>query len=457
MQFKYVRQVFPLKVLLTALLLILFSSTNSSAYDVSTDFVSRSSTRLVAGGSETIHLRGINFSHDRIVTSDNQWIVGTCTQLSTYASTTSVTNWYSETHFQSIANIGFNMIRMNLHYRIFEDDSSPGDGTADSYNTSAWTFIDQYVQWARNNNIYLILDLHVPPGGYQPSSGGGSCLWDTAANQTRLINIWTAIATRYANEPAIAAYDLLNEPTPTGSTTSAATTKYQTLMQQTADAIRAVDTNHLIIVERVNWIFNSDGSSPLTNWSSSILSSLQVSITDSSSNTMYDYHFYDPNQYALQNEGSNANDGNYPDTSVTHTAKDTTSMQRDKTYLAYEMQLENRSDEVMFVGEWSPNTSTFTTTKGGLTYVQDVVDILAANSSHWAYYSMFNLYEVSCCDTGYTCCSGDNTTTVINQELIDLFSAHFSIVIPTLTEWSVVLMFLLFGITAIFRIRRKIG
>lgn len=394
-------------------LILLLSSTYSFAVN-STDFVRREGNQIVAGSDEhTVYLRGVNLSADRLRVTDELWIIGTCQELAVYQSATPVTNWYQEKHFQYLADTGFNTIRVNLHYRIFEDDNVPG-----SYKQSGWDFIDYYIQWAKNHNLYLVLDIHIPQGGLQPTGGGGACLWDNVTNQTRLTNLWKAIAQQYADEPTIAAYDLLNEPNPTSSVS-----QWQTLAQQIVDAIRTVDQNHLIIIERVNWIFAADGSSPLADWNLNLLSSFQVSVNDD--NVIYDYHFYDPTEYSIQNENSNPDDGNYPDENVTQTAKDGSTMLRNKAYLEYEINLENRDNGPMFVGEWGPNESTFNDIKGGYTYVQDVLNLFDEYNLHWTYYSMFNLYEVECCESGVICCSGDNPTTP-HTELINVFSSYFS-------------------------------
>ncbi|MFQ5580651.1 MAG: glycoside hydrolase family 5 protein [Nitrospiria bacterium] len=141
------------------------------------------------------------------------------------------------------------------------------------------------------------------------------------------IHLWQAIAQRYANEPQIAAYDLLNEPQPSGHTLSEGVnkrlsrnnlaflqdvswekarsysrtvTKYQTLMQQVVDTIRSVDQNHLIIVERVNWMMNADGTSPLSDFTSEVLNAFKVTVNDNTGNLIYDFHYYPAGVYVLQ-------------------------------------------------------------------------------------------------------------------------------------------------------------
>ncbi|MGR3178170.1 MAG: glycoside hydrolase family 5 protein [Candidatus Anammoxibacter sp.] len=142
-------------------------------------------------------------------------------------------------------------------------------------------FIDQLIEWAKLNNMYLILDMHVSQPGVLQSNNGTEKFWTSSANKTLLRNLWKAIATKYVNEPTIAGFDLLNEPSPPE------VTDWETFAQQIIDDIRAVDTNHLIIIEYVNAIVTESGS-----FGDLSLDSAQVSVTDN--NLMYDFHIYVP-------------------------------------------------------------------------------------------------------------------------------------------------------------------
>jgi aryl-phospho-beta-D-glucosidase BglC (GH1 family) len=72
-------------------------------------------------------------------------------------------------------------------------------------------------------------------------------LWDDRNNQLRLISLWRAIANHCKSKLHVAAYDLLNEPFPRKTVT-----QWKLLAEELKDAIRSVDSNPLIIVERVN-------------------------------------------------------------------------------------------------------------------------------------------------------------------------------------------------------------
>ena len=128
--------------------------------------------------------------------------------------------------------MGANSTRFLLNYVTFDNDAG------------GWAWIDQNVAWAKAHGICLILNMHVPPGGFQ-SNGEGGALWSDVANQDRLTALWTEIARRYADEPIIAGFGLLNEPEPLASRQ-----QWRDLADRIRRAIRSVDTNHIVFVER---------------------------------------------------------------------------------------------------------------------------------------------------------------------------------------------------------------
>ncbi len=379
---------------------------------VGSDFVKRSGTGLVVGAAnQSIQLRGVNLSYDRVASSDPSvnWRMADYTDWGT-----PVTTWYQEKHFASLSTIGFNVARLNLSYRIFEDNSDPGN-----YKASGWALLDQVIAWAKKYNLYLILDMHVAPGG----AGIISCLgcgwrtWDDATYQSRFKALWREIARRYKDETTIAAFDLLNEPAPTGSVD-----QWKTLAQALVDEIRKEDTNHLLIVEMVNWIFDKNDQSTLSNLDLATLQSFQFLVSDA--NAMYDFHFYLPGNYTLQDE-KGIDGGGYPEAGTMETTFAGTTAARDKAYLSSEM------DQVLAYwkaqgvpynfGEWGTADSAIQNeaTKGGVSYIKDVMSLMTARSASWQFYYFNRLYQVDCCYS-------DNPTTLLSQELLDAFKAHLA-------------------------------
>ncbi len=364
---------------------------------------------VVSESDQPIFLRGINFSYDRVSETfcgGGEWRITDHTDWGE-----PVTCWYQEKHFQSASNIGFNTVRLNLSYRIFENNADPGN-----WKQSGWDLIDQLVAWAKIHNLYLILDMHVGPGGAGIAScmGCGWRTWDESVYQDRFISLWTAIADRYSDEPQIAAFDLLNEPVPTQSTS-----QWQTLAQYLIEAIRSVDTNHLLIVEMSNWIFNKNDQSPLQNFDPDVLNSFQFLVNDE--NVAYDYHFYLPTQYTLQDE-LGIDGGIYPDASLTETAIDGLELSRGKNYLDHEIQtildfwiIRNVP---MNFGEWGTADSAIADeSTGGIIYIGDMLNLMGQNNLNWQFYYMNRLYRIDCC-------FADNPTTVLSQDLINKLSNY---------------------------------
>ncbi|MBS1707907.1 MAG: cellulase family glycosylhydrolase [Armatimonadetes bacterium] len=120
-------------------------------------------------------------------------------------------NWITEADFRTIRSFGFNLVRLPLNYRQFEDDANPMHLRAD-----AWKWVDKAVDWAEKQGIYTILDMHGAQGGQTENDhtgrSGQNKLWSVPQNQQRLAWLWGEIAKRYRNRNAVVAYDVFNEP-----------------------------------------------------------------------------------------------------------------------------------------------------------------------------------------------------------------------------------------------------
>ena len=252
---------------------------NSNVYVPPSEFVRVKGNKLVVGEDEReIYLRGICFGNQ----------VWSCP-------TNPPSDHHQEKDYERVTNMNMNVIRFYLNYHIFEDDSRPY-----IYKDSGWDWLDKNIQWAKKYGIYLILNMHVPQGGFQ-SLGTGNALWDNVENQKRLKALWKEIARRYKNEPTIVGYDLLNEPN-----TSKSKDQWINLAKDLVKEIRSVDSNHIIIVERLNAVAN--------NWS--VDEDMNFFLVDDF-NVMYTFHFYSPIEYTHQLTSwtgfSNQNGGSYPD------------------------------------------------------------------------------------------------------------------------------------------------
>ncbi len=167
-------------------------------------------------------------------------------------------NHVTKADIDSLKSWGFNSVRLPMHYNLFtlpiEDEPVEGE---DTWLDKGFELTDNLISWCRDNEMYVILDMHAAPGGqgydeaisdYDPTKPS---LWESEENRRKLIALWTRIAERYADEQWVAGYDLLNEPNWDLPGGNALRTLYQNLTQ----SIRTVDQNHILFIEG-NWFAN---------------------------------------------------------------------------------------------------------------------------------------------------------------------------------------------------------
>lgn len=208
---------------------------------------------------------------------------------------------HNEDSFREIRDLGFNSVRFLLNYRWFEDDDKPY-----SYKQEGFDLIDRNIAWAKKYGIGLVLNMHYPQGGYQ-SQGNGTALWTDPENQKRLVSLWGEIARRYADEPTIIGYGIVNEPiVPKVGNVTVSVAQCQSLVQRCTDAIRSSDGNHMIFAERVcAW---QDANTGATSWSGFNYDDMWYLIDDP--NVVYEAHYYEPFVFTHQSAGD---DVHYPD------------------------------------------------------------------------------------------------------------------------------------------------
>lgn len=176
----------------------------------------------------------------------------------------------------AMAAWGFNSVRLPMHYELFTPpiDQEKVKGKI-TWREDGFKMVDELLAWCKANNIYLILDLHAAPGGQgndvaiSDRDTNKPSLWDSPENQAKMIALWRKLAQRYANEPAIAAYDIINEPNwgfeskdDKNGCKETQNAPLRDLMIRTTKAIREVDNKHLVVVEGNCWGNNYKGVMP---------------------------------------------------------------------------------------------------------------------------------------------------------------------------------------------------
>lgn len=178
-----------------------------------------------------------------------------------------------------MARWGMNSVRLPMHYDLLtlpaEKEPVPGK---DTWLEDGFRRIDGLLAWTKANGMYLILDLHAAPGGQgndlpiADRDPAKPALWENAENRRKTIALWRKLAQRYANEPGIGAYDLLNEPNwdfsgPGGDHGCKETGNgpLKQLYTDIAAAIREVDKRHMLVIEGNCWGNNYAGLLPFAD------------------------------------------------------------------------------------------------------------------------------------------------------------------------------------------------
>jgi len=261
-----------MKKTLVLFLLILFFHT----YTFAQGYLHRSGTTIVDGNNNEYILHGIgiggwmvqegymfgnsgNYYTQHALKAKLATLIGNAEVEKFY------TNWRNnfvqQRDIDSIAAWGYNSIRVPMHYNLFRKCFAN-----DAQNDEGFRLIDSLVRWATPQKVFLILDMHATPGGQGDDTGIADrdatkpYLWTSTANQDTLVQIWKNIAARYANQPFIGGYDLINE---TNYAPMKPTNQLlHDLYVRITTAIRLSDTNHIIFIEGNDYANNFTGLTP---------------------------------------------------------------------------------------------------------------------------------------------------------------------------------------------------
>ena len=186
----------------------------------------------------------------------------------------------TEADFKLIADTGMNTIRLPMYYRNFME----GADDALTMRADAFEKLDYFLELAKKYELKVIVDMHGVVGGqsgYEHCGTRDMDFWENETYIQSMCELWQNIAEYYVNErpdlaSTILAYDLVNEPT---KRTEAGTGRLQwDVMDRLYDAIREVDSYHVISIEGV-WYPNCLPDPAEYGWE----------------NVLYQYHFYNWN------------------------------------------------------------------------------------------------------------------------------------------------------------------
>ena len=154
-------------------------------------------------------------------------------------------NWITDRDFPIVRSFGMNCVRLPFDYGLLMADDKPYELRPDAFK-----WLDAAVQAASRNGLYTILDLHGAPGRQSMDHTTGrkdqNKLWGSDEYLKQTVWLWKQLAEHYKDEPAVAAYDLLNEPFGDGQTDKHFAPLVK-LMDDCYKTVREVDPRHIII------------------------------------------------------------------------------------------------------------------------------------------------------------------------------------------------------------------
>ena len=168
-------------------------------------------------------------------------------------------NYVTEPDLRAMAAMGVNSVRPALLASRLMPKDQPVSGPY-AFSDDGFRILDSLVAWSTRYRVGIIWDMHGAPGAQNAEniadSDGEARLWtEPDVYWPRLTALWRRIAERYAGNPYIIGYDLLNEPL-LRRYEGIDEADLRTLYVRLTRAIREVDPNGIIFIEGDDWAQN---------------------------------------------------------------------------------------------------------------------------------------------------------------------------------------------------------
>jgi aryl-phospho-beta-D-glucosidase BglC (GH1 family) len=165
-------------------------------------------------------------------------------------------NYIKKEDISFIKSTGLNHIRVPFNFKLFLVEDHPEILLDEGFKR-----LDDVIKWCKEENLYVLLDLHAAPGGQTGDNIDDSWsypfLFEDEQAQKTTIALWKNIAERYKDETVVIGYDLLNEPIPHYmENKEELNLLLEPLYKKITSAIREVDKNHLIFIGGAQWNTN---------------------------------------------------------------------------------------------------------------------------------------------------------------------------------------------------------
>ena len=167
-------------------------------------------------------------------------------------------NYITHDDIKYLKSIGCNHIRLPFNYKMFTDDLYMGE------RNSGFKYFDRIIEWCKEEELYVLLDMHCAPGGQTgdniDDSYGYPFLFKSKSSQDLMTEIWVDIAKKYKDEPIVVGYDIVNEPIAHYFEDELDVLSHELflLYKRIVEEIRVVDKQHMIFLNGSIWSSNFD-------------------------------------------------------------------------------------------------------------------------------------------------------------------------------------------------------
>lgn len=127
-------------------------------------------------------------------------------------------SWITEDDFKQMAKYGLNAVRIPIGYWAYKLMS-----TDKYYKGGQDSYLEKAIGWAKNHNMYVMIDLHGAPGsqnGYESSGHSNFYDWNKYDNQNQTAEVLKIIFDKYGGDSykdVVVGIELVNEPLIGGS------------------------------------------------------------------------------------------------------------------------------------------------------------------------------------------------------------------------------------------------
>ena len=173
----------------------------------------------------------------------------------------------------NFASFGIDHVRLAFDQIVLEEFDNPFH-----YREEVFRHIDDFLGWAKEYGLNVILNLHKAVGCYC-DCGDMKKLLDEPEYQDRFVALWLEFERRYHDKGREIVFELMNE------VTSSDSLKWNELYKRTIAEIRKLNHDRLIMIGSASW--------------NSVDKLKELEVLDDP-NVVYTFHFYDPFEFTHQ-------------------------------------------------------------------------------------------------------------------------------------------------------------